>query len=74
VAEATLYIDTWHSTCGACGKNADPAEDSHLNISMRGEGCGAVYVAVSSNYYGLDLSEFHPELPHYELPLPGEES
>jgi hypothetical protein len=41
---------------------------------MRGEGCGAVYVAVSSNYYGLDLSEFHPELPHYELPLPGEES
>ena len=55
--EAILYIDTWSSTCGACGKGCDPHELTHKTIFQYapnpGPGCGAKYTALSTNYTGL---------------------
>jgi hypothetical protein len=71
---ATLYIDKSDSTCGACGKGADPYEESHITlvgwhaINGQTKGCGAVYDAVSSHYSflgGLEerIEEMRPDLP-----------
>lgn len=62
---ATLLINISSSRCGACGKNADPNEDAHLNENMAGEGCGAVYTGLASDYYGFEdrLKAMRPDLP-----------
>lgn len=65
---ATLYIDRSYSNCGACGRNADPNEKAHVMESMVGEGCGATFTAVSSNYTDHDglydrIKEMRPDLP-----------
>ena len=62
---STLYINVSDSRCGACGKNADPNENAHLNERMAGEGCGAVYTGLASHYAGFErhLMEMRPDLP-----------
>lgn len=61
---AILYINLSNSICGACGRNADPKEDAHRMEIMRGTGCGAVYVAVSSQYSGMEAvaTQLRPDL------------
>jgi hypothetical protein len=51
----TLIIGTFGSTCGGCGRGADPYEPTHHTIRCYGpdngaEGCGAVWSKVTSNY------------------------
>jgi hypothetical protein len=65
---ATLFINRNDSRCGACNRNADPFESAHLNETMYGEGCGATYDAVSSDYSGVPglyerIREMRPDLP-----------
>jgi hypothetical protein len=67
---STLYIDSWSSECSACGHGADPDEDAHITRlgygDHNGQGCGAVFVAVSSHYgdYMKDrVMEMRPDLP-----------
>ena len=61
---ATLIINHWESRCSACKKNADPAEDAHYMRRMDGDGCGAVYIDVSSDYFGMEdnLRKMRPDL------------
>ena len=68
---ATLYIDISSSRCGACGRNADPHESAHLNANMDGEGCGAVYTGLASNYVGFEerLVAMRPDLPWVGIPF-----
>lgn len=63
--DAILHINRSDSRCGACGKNADPAENAHTMTTMHGVGCGATYVAVSSNYFGMEdrVRAMRPDLP-----------
>lgn len=53
----TLIIDTWNSSCGNCGKGANPEEASHdtvLGYGVKNEkGCGVKWKYVSSNYSGM---------------------
>jgi len=65
---STLYINLSDSRCGACDRNADPCESAHVMETMRGEGCGATYTAVSSHYVGVPglydrIREMRPDLP-----------
>jgi hypothetical protein len=49
-ADTTLYMNDDYSRCGACGRDADPDELTHLNNRLaRPPGCGARFVAVSSD-------------------------
>ena len=53
---------------GACHRNADPNEKAHDMERMKGEGCGAVFTAVSSNYTDFAglydrIREMRPDLP-----------
>ncbi len=61
----TLFINRSNSRCGACNKNADPYENAHDNVTMNGEGCGAKYVGVASDYFGIAkrVQEMRPDLP-----------
>ena len=66
-----LRIGGYYSRCSACGRNADPYEDSHLNVSMAGIGCGAKYVAVACEYRDFDnccqnVAKMRPDLPFTE--------
>ena len=71
---ATLFIDKSDSTCGACGKGADPYEESHITlmgcsaVNDNMKGCGAEFTNVSSHYNflgGLEdrIEEMRPDLP-----------
>lgn len=63
---STLIINLSDSQCGACGKSADPYEDSHVSILgyHPGPGCGAVYTHVTSHYMGVSerVKEMRPDL------------
>jgi hypothetical protein len=70
----TLFIDKSDSTCGGCGKGADPYEESHITllgwhaVNDNMKGCGAIYDAVDSNYNWLGdmeqrIREMRPDLP-----------
>jgi len=72
---ATLYINDDFSRCGACGRDADPKETTHLNEQMaQPPGCGARYVTVSTD---LDMTprlraaimEMKPNLPFADDPI-----
>lgn len=49
----TLYINRTDSRCGACNRNADPAEPAHIMEKMVGEGCGAVFDSLASDYLSM---------------------
>ena len=47
---ATLFMNDDFSRCGACGRDADPSEATHLlDHLVETPGCGARFVAVSSD-------------------------
>jgi len=71
---ATLYINKSESRCGACGKGADPYEESHITllgwfaVNDKMKGCGATFDAVASDYFdfpGLkeSIQKMRPDLP-----------
>lgn len=71
---ATLFIDKSDSTCGACGKGADPYEESHITlmgwyaVNDNIKGCGAKFDSVSTHYNNLGgledrIEEMRPDLP-----------
>lgn len=64
---ALLIINRSDSECGACGQPATWSEDAHITRLgyNPGEGCGAVWDAVSSNYFGMDeaVQRCRPDLP-----------
>lgn len=65
--ESTLHVGGWSSRCGACGKSCDPHSETHDVVLGYGPergspGCGARWTQVSSDY-GMDLSDFRPDLP-----------
>lgn len=69
---ATLFINPSKSRCGACNKNADPYEDAHIMESMVGDGCGAVFDKLSTdyvNYHELyeSIQRMRPDLPFEEF-------
>lgn len=65
---STLFINRSDSRCGACNRNADPHEPGHHMVTMRGEGCGVEYDAVSTDYFDFEglhdrIREMRPDLP-----------
>lgn len=65
MATATLIIDSYHSRCSACRKNADPGEYSHDMQTMEGEGCGATFTAMLSVYGEKEAClKMRPDLPY----------
>lgn len=63
----TLIVGKWFSKCENCGRNADPHEKSHQNVTMQGDGCGATYTHVASEYFGFPgledrIKEMRPDL------------
>lgn len=67
---ATLFINISDSRCGHCGKNTLPTATHHVDISgwrpKPGQGCGARFVATSSDYSAItneQLREMRPDLP-----------
>ena len=66
---STLFINHSKSRCGACNRNADPYEETHANVTMAGEGCGARYTQVSTDYFQMAdlvsrIKEMRPDLPY----------
>ena len=62
---ATLIIGGFSSWCSACSQNADPGEKAHEMLSMQGEGCGAEFVDMISEYGEKELCEkMRPDLPY----------
>lgn len=68
--EATLYINKSDSRCGACGKSADPYEESHISGDWYNDkrlmGCGVIFTSVASDYTHIgpeDISAMRPDLP-----------
>lgn len=66
--EATLFVFLSASECGECGANADPKERRHLMRDMQGEGCGALFTAITTPYIpDGDIHEsiqaMRPDLP-----------
>lgn len=66
-----LVINRSSSTCGDCGRGADPNEKSHKTIieyspDTGSKGCGAKWTKVSSDYSGKDnkrrTMEMRPDL------------
>lgn len=58
-----LFIDTWSSTCGNCGKSCDPEKKTHSKLlgwgSENGDpGCKVKYEYVSSNYFGPEVEKW----------------
>ena len=63
---ATLVVGSWSSKCSHCGGNADPVEQLHDMVNMEGEGCGARFVAITSEYSGEAeevVKQMRPDLP-----------
>lgn len=67
---AILFINLSDSRCGHCRKNTLPDATHHVDISgwnpKPGEGCGARFVATSSDYGVVSdkrLREMRPDLP-----------
>ena len=60
-----LIINRSDSRCGMCGKNADPHETEHRMERMRGEGCGAPFTEMTSDYTGMEeaCKRLRPDLP-----------
>lgn len=68
--EATLYVNKSESRCGACGKNADPYEETHISgqwyKDKRLAGCGAKFTSIASDYTHIgpeDIADMRPDLP-----------
>ena len=65
--DGVLFINFSDSRCGSCKRNADPGEGAHTMATMKGEGCGATFTAVSTNYTGSRMEarvrEMRPDLP-----------
>lgn len=58
----TLVVDRWSSSCGDCGKAANPASKTHDILLGWGPtngdpGCGVEWENVTSNYVGMAMEE-----------------
>lgn len=66
---AVLVINRTDSLCTYCGKGCLPEETHHYTLAGYGlsgqSGCGARFIAVGTNYYGMDdsVQEMRPDLP-----------
>lgn len=66
---AVLVINRSDSLCTHCGRGCIPWETHHTTLTGYSDsgnpGCGAKFIAVSTNYYGMDESvkEYRPDLP-----------
>jgi hypothetical protein len=74
--EAVLFIDPTRSTCGSCGRGADPRETHHdtiieYSIDSGSEGCHAEFKYVATNYTGGMIEDatkrMRPDLPFLTL-------
>jgi hypothetical protein len=72
VTEAVLIVDRWSSECGACGRSANPREETHATLLGYGEqngkpGCGARFTSIrSAGFYPGDKEAtmaVRPDLP-----------
>lgn len=54
----TLFINRSDSECGACGRSANPHEQTHDHVLgyNPGPGCGTRWALVSSHYTGPDVA------------------
>ena len=67
-----LFINRSESRCGSCNGGADPHELEHKTLlGWRAtddwmEGCGEKFIAVSSDYWGIetDVKAMRPDLPY----------
>ena len=64
-----IAINRSDSRCGGCNRNADPHESAHVMEHMEGEGCGATYAFVTSDYTGFEdrVAAMRPDLPFRAL-------
>lgn len=77
---ATLIIGRSNSRCGNCGDDVLPQSTHHVDVSGwtpgPGEGCGARFVAMRSDSWGVtaaDLKSIRPDLPVEPTPNVTEE-
>lgn len=70
MSEATLYINLSDSRCGACNRSALPMDKRHETPCGydQHDGCGALFTAVSTDYFGVAglhdrIREMRPDLP-----------
>lgn len=70
--EAILIISRSNSTCGGCGDETLPREETHHTVSGYGPkrpGCGARFIAMTTDLVNLDddlrqrMKDIRPDLP-----------
>lgn len=74
-AAKALVIDTSWSYCGACGRGAYPNQQAHIDVAgwrpKKGDGCGARWEYVTSNYAGENIKraclEVRPDLEWMDM-------
>ena len=82
-AREALIVDRFHSSCGACGKGADPAQKTHRDVVTymvgvtKDAGCGVRWTQIASMYVGPGArkaaEELRPDLEWVDL-YPGTEA
>jgi hypothetical protein len=65
IGTALLIVGGFYSRCSACRRNADPHETHHTMARMEGEGCGALFEAMTS-WEGdrTGCERLRPDLPY----------
>ena len=73
MSRVVLWVDRWSSRCGACGRSADPKQETHaVQLGYGPEngspGCGARFEAIASEFVGAGVDEavraMRPDLPY----------
>lgn len=69
---AVLIVSRSSSECSHCGGNASPHEHYHDMQTMKGEGCGARFVAIGATYVFPDgtnpeVTSLRPDLPFVDI-------
>lgn len=62
----TIIVNRSESYCSECGKTALYDEKCHETPCGydRHEGCGAEWLDLATNYFGMDVSGCRPDLPY----------
>lgn len=67
---STIWVGSWSSKCGNCGKQVLPHEKNHEKVSGYGPeepGCGTRFTHITSEYVGVPgidkiVAEMRPDL------------
>lgn len=76
-ASKALIVDRFHSSCGACGKGANPNQETHRDVLTymvgvtKDAGCGVRWTQIASAYIGPNskkaATDLRPDLEWIDL-------